>query len=135
MTSAEAPLFVTPIEVRGYELDSFGHVNNANYFHYLEHARWKMLQEKNITLPQLEAIKRWPVIISVKANYLKPTFLGDCLEVHTSVFRGLKTRFEFNQKIYRNKVLVFEATLESVFVDENGRPTSIPEECNSLYAN
>lgn len=127
--------FITPIEVRGYELDSFGHVNHANYFNYLEHARWRMLQDKGIHLSKLEEMKRWPVIISVQAHYLKPTFMGDKLEVHTLIFRGPKTRFEFRQKILRNKIPVFEATLESVFVDENGRPTAIPEECNSLYAN
>ncbi len=33
------------LEVRGYELDSFNHVNNAVYLNYLEVARWKFLQE------------------------------------------------------------------------------------------
>ena len=34
--------------VRGYELDSFGHVNNAVYLNYLEQARWEMFLERKM---------------------------------------------------------------------------------------
>ena len=30
-------------DVRGYELDSFGHVNNSVYLSYMEEARWQMM--------------------------------------------------------------------------------------------
>ena len=33
-------------EVRGYEMDSFSHVNNAVYLNYLEAARWKFLDDR-----------------------------------------------------------------------------------------
>lgn len=36
----------TAIEVRGYELDSFGHVNNSVYLNYIEEARWQFCREK-----------------------------------------------------------------------------------------
>ncbi|WP_026476555.1 acyl-CoA thioesterase [Alkaliphilus transvaalensis] len=32
-------------EVRGYELDSFGHLNNSVYLNYLEEARWEFCRE------------------------------------------------------------------------------------------
>ena len=35
-------------EVRGYELDSYGHVNNAVYVSYTEQARWKMLKDAKL---------------------------------------------------------------------------------------
>src|SRR6185437_16164438 len=66
----------TQLEVRGYELDSFGHVNHANYLNYFEHARWRMLQDEGITLEVLEKWKRWPVIAAIEVKYLKPTFMG-----------------------------------------------------------
>ena len=39
------------IQVRGYELDSFGHVNHANYLNYLEHARWRCYAKKELRSP------------------------------------------------------------------------------------
>ena len=34
--------------VRGYELDSFGHVNNSVYLNYLEQARWEIFKSKEL---------------------------------------------------------------------------------------
>ena len=34
------------LTVRGNELDSFGHVNNAIYLNYLEQARWEILRDE-----------------------------------------------------------------------------------------
>jgi YbgC/YbaW family acyl-CoA thioester hydrolase len=35
-------------EVRGYELDSYGHVNNAVYISYTEQARWEILKNAGL---------------------------------------------------------------------------------------
>ncbi|MEK6577635.1 MAG: thioesterase family protein, partial [Bdellovibrionota bacterium] len=64
------------IEVRGYELDSLGHVNHAMYFSYLEHARWKMLEQEGITLSVFETWKRWPVVVGIEAHFLRPTYIS-----------------------------------------------------------
>ena len=47
----------TELEVRGYELDSYGHVNHAVYPSYLEHARWQMLESESINL---KTFAEWP---------------------------------------------------------------------------
>lgn len=115
------------IEVRGYELDSFGHVNNSVYLNYLEHARWKMLKEEGITLPLLEELKRWPVITGMEIKYLKPTFMGDVLEVETHCAEYGKASFVLEQVITRDGTPVFKARVHSVTVNENGRPSEYPE--------
>lgn len=122
------------LDVRGYELDSFGHVNHANYINYLEHARWKMLEEEQITLASFEEWKRWPVIAQIQAHYLKPTFLGDHLEVRTTITEHGKTNFTFGQTILRKGVPVFEAQVRSVIVNEKGRPASLPPEISRLWS-
>jgi acyl-CoA thioester hydrolase len=40
--------FAVRIAVRGYELDSNGHLNRAVYLQYAEHARWEQLRASGI---------------------------------------------------------------------------------------
>jgi acyl-CoA thioester hydrolase len=123
----------TQIEVRGYELDSFGHVNHANYLGYLEHARWRMLAEEGITLPKLQVLKRWPVIAQMELKYLKPTFMGDLLEVETRCVDHSKIGFTFEQIIKKGDLIVMKATVRGVMVNENGRPADYPPELEGLW--
>ena len=41
-----ATIFTTRLNVRSYELISFGHVNNATYLNYLEYARGDYLRQR-----------------------------------------------------------------------------------------
>ena len=116
------------LSVRGYELDSFGHVNHAVYIQYLEHARWELLIEEGVTLQTFQKWKCWPVIARVEANYLRPCFLDDKLEVRTRITDQRLTRFAFHQEIYRGETRVFEGKIHSVMVNEQGRPAPIPAE-------
>ena len=47
-------IFETDIKVRSYELDSFGHVNNANFLNYLEAARGNFLEEYGLSFKHFE---------------------------------------------------------------------------------
>lgn len=120
------------IDVRGYELDSFGHVNHAVYISYLEHARWKLLEEEGIGLEQFQNWKKWPVIAGLECNYLKPTFLGDALDIRSRMEISGRTSFLAHQEIYRGDTLVFRAKVNVVVVNENGRPAEMPEEVAKL---
>jgi YbgC/YbaW family acyl-CoA thioester hydrolase len=122
------------VDVRGYELDSFGHVNHAVYISYLEHARWKLLEEERIGLKEFNEWKRWPVIAGLEATYLKPTFLGDKLDVRTRLEAAGRTGFFAEQEMYRSDVLVFKGKVRVVIVNENGRPSELPSELTGLLA-
>src|SRR5206468_4148735 len=87
------------LEVRGYELDSFGHVNHAVYVSYLEHARWKMLGEEGITPAQFDEWKRWPVIGGLELKYLKPTFIGDELDIQSEVLQHGRSHFLIGRSV------------------------------------
>jgi YbgC/YbaW family acyl-CoA thioester hydrolase len=122
------------LEVRGYELDSFGHVNHANYLNYLEHARWKMLEAEGITLELLQQCKRWPVIAQLEIKYLKPTFMGDLLDVETRCLEHGKASFVFEQIIMRAGTPVLKARIQGVMVNENGRPADYPEQFAKIWS-
>ena len=121
------------IEVRGYELDSFGHVNHAIYFNYLEHARWEMLTLEEITLAKFTEWKRWPVVAELQASYLKPTFMGEKLDVESQIVETGKTNFMIEQTILRDAAIVFKAKVRIVMVDETGRPAGMPEFCRAVW--
>lgn len=126
--------YVCELEVRGYELDRYEHVNHAVYLNYLEHARWKMLEQEGITLKRLAEWKRWPVVASIEARYLKPTFLGDLLRIETRIASHRRVGFEIEQKMFRGVEQVFTAKVGAVIVNEIGRPAEMPEEMSALWA-
>ncbi len=113
------------LEVRGYELDSFGHVNHSVYINYLEFARWKMLNEENITLETFNTWQRWPVIAQIEVSYLKPAFMGETLEITTQVLEKGKTNHTFLQEIRRANFPILRAKIRSVLVNEAGRPAEL----------
>jgi len=121
------------LQVRGYELDGFGHVNHANYLNYLEHARWEMLAQEGITLPMLEELQRWPVIANLEIKYVKPAFMGDTLDVTTQSVERTEAGMVFEQKIERAGVLICSARIQSVTVNEKGRPVRHPEEMQRIW--
>lgn len=121
------------IQVRGYELDSYEHVNHAVYINYLEHARWQLLNEEGITLARLNEWKRWPVIAEIHVRYVKPAFMGETLDIETQITSIRRVAFTMEQRIYRQGTLILEAKISSVTVNEKGKPDELPEEFKNLY--
>lgn len=128
-----AKIYEWQFEVRGYELDSFGHVNHANYVHYLEQARWKLLEEEHIFPSDFDRLKKWPVISAIELKYRRPTFIYDKLKVTSQIVEHGRSSFVFEQKIYRKNDVVLEAKVHAVMVNEEGKPTLIPPEVKRLW--
>ena len=55
--------------VRGYELDSFNHVNNAVYLNYIEAARWDFFNN-NGWLHYMRSQTLHPVVIETNIRYI-----------------------------------------------------------------
>lgn len=116
----------TTLEVRGYELDSFGHVNHAVYVSYLEHARWELLSQEGLTHQKFNEWKRWPVIARIEVDYLKPTFLGDRIDIETVIVEFGRASFTFEQIGRRGDTPVIKGRVRAVMVDERGKPAPFP---------
>ena len=123
------------LEVRGYELDSFGHVNHSVYVNYLEHARWKLLEEEKITLKDFATWKTWPVIASLEAQYLKPLFLGDRIQIQSQIVEHGKTNFSVEQRIVLKGEEVFRGRVRIVMVNDKGKPTGMTDAMSKLWEN
>ena len=70
--------FRVEIAVRGYEVDSFGHVNNAVYLNWLEHARWSLVGPVGVLPKEPEVL---PIVRHVELDFRHETRLGDVLSV------------------------------------------------------
>lgn len=128
-----ARTYRSTVHVRGYELDSFGHVNHAVYLNYMEHARWELLAEKGITLERMAEWKRWPIIAHVELDYLKPTHMGDELDIHSSVVSTGKTHFVVEQVILRGDTEVLRGKVTIVTINEKGRPAELTPEMRTIW--
>ncbi|MFD4658791.1 acyl-CoA thioesterase [Kitasatospora sp. NPDC058444] len=103
--------FTTRITVRGYETDSQGHLNQAVYLQYAEHARWEYLRAAGIRQTDLVAKGVGPVVLETTVKYLRELRAGDSVEVGCSfTWRDGKT-FQVVQRLVREDgVLAAEIT-------------------------
>ncbi|MFF4121381.1 acyl-CoA thioesterase [Streptomyces sp. NPDC001714] len=87
------------VTVRGYETDVQGHVNQAVYINYAEHARWSLLQAAGVTQAELIGRGVGPVGLETTIRYKRELLAGDEVDV-TCAFEwsGGKT-FRILQKI------------------------------------
>jgi acyl-CoA thioester hydrolase len=85
-------VFSVRVTVRGYELDTQGHLNWAEYLHYAEHARWQCLAAAGITQDGLLARGLGPVVLDVSVKFRRELRGGDDVDVTCEfVFDGGKT--------------------------------------------
>lgn len=109
--------------VRDYECDLQGVVNNANYLHYLEHARHEYLISKGISFSKLHDEGTDLIITKVEIEYKYPLKSCDRFNVTVNIMREGHVRIVFYQNIYRipdNKLIV-KAKITSA-ATKNGKP-------------
>ncbi|HEY5469956.1 MAG TPA: acyl-CoA thioesterase [Bacteroidales bacterium] len=87
--------------VRDYECDLQGVVNNANYHHYLEHARHEFLLSKGISFVELHEEGIDLIVTKVEIDYKYPLRSRDKFKVSVSIQREGNARLNFIQDIYR----------------------------------
>ncbi len=116
--------FQIELAVRDYECDMQGIVNNANYQHYLEHARHEYLKDNGLDFARLTQDGIIVVVVRIELDFCKPLRSGDRFTVSVIPFRQSRLRLGFHQEIrhietgethLRGRVL-------TTAVNENGRP-------------
>ncbi|WP_344527693.1 acyl-CoA thioesterase [Streptomyces albiaxialis] len=81
MPEQQPPAFSVPVTVRGYETDTQGHLNQAVYLQYAEHARWSLLRAAGVEQAALVAAGYGPVVLETTVKYLRELRAGDEAEV------------------------------------------------------
>lgn len=123
----------TYTSVRGYELDSYGHVNNSVYLNYFEHGRWKMFRDLNLNHVIHES-NLILVVTDIHIRYMREAKLYDEIEIIT---RGVREEpyLIFKQKLLNRQtgMALARAETKTIFLGENRRPVDIPKEFVAIF--
>ena len=122
MTMPELPYSLRFI-VRDYECDLQGVVNNANYQHYLEHARHEFLISKGVSFVELHDEGIDLIVTKVEIEYKFPLRSRDEFFVTVKIEREGNARILFIQEIFRvpDSKLIIKAKVTGV-ATKKGRP-------------
>lgn len=117
------------LKVRYYEVDEYGHVNHANYVHYLETARIEALEAVGLSLREMRRQGVIAVAADLSVKYHSPAGPGEPLEILTHVreMRGARTRWVQEIREATSQRLVVTAEVTGAFLTEAGRPVRAPE--------
>jgi acyl-CoA thioester hydrolase len=120
-------IFQTQITVRGYELDSYGHVNNAVYLQYFEQARWEVMRELNI-LDYFIDNGLLLVVTESSVRYMREACLFDELIIETT-YEKRQPYLVFHQKIrnVKTQILITRATVKTLLIDKMKIPQELPD--------
>ena len=105
------------MEVRDYECDIQGIVNNANYLHYMEHTRHKFIETLGLGFASLHEQGIDVVVARMNLQYKSPLRSNDRFISRLYMTKeGL--RYVFHQSIVRKEdnKLCLRATVEAVCV-------------------
>lgn len=91
--------FEFEMKVRDYECDIQGVVNNANYQHYLEHARHEFLESIGGSFTGLHEHGIDPMVSRITLEYKRPLHGGDRFAVCVNMLRK-GAKLVFLQDIY-----------------------------------
>jgi acyl-CoA thioester hydrolase len=89
------------LEVRDYELDLQGIVNNAVYQNYLEHGRHKFCQSLGLDFAALHGRGVDPVVVRAEVDYRQSLRSLDRFVIRSRVEVHGRLRFIFSQEIVR----------------------------------
>src|SRR5262245_9028998 len=129
--------FVHRLEVRFRDCDALGHTNNAVYLTYLEQARfahWRSLWGfgNGQTPPDMPGI----ILARVEADYKRPSFHGDVLEVRLKIAELGRSSFRYEYEIVngQGETVLTAKTVQVMYDYSANRPVPIPDAIRALLA-
>jgi len=119
--------------VRGYELDSFGHVNNAVYLNYLEQARWEIIEKLGL-LEYFRETGNFLIVIENTIRYINELNLFDRITIESTMERqGFFVEFRQNIFLEESRKKIARSVAKCLFVDRNKQPSDIPDQLLSYF--
>jgi len=119
------------VEVRSYELDSFGHANHAVFLNWLEYGRFEALRRAGFPYEDIMA-RGWGIyVVRIEVDYLREARLGERLLVRTWADGYRRSSMVLAQQIVveaEPALEVARARVTAVWVGTDRRPLRVPAE-------
>ena len=114
------------VQVRTYECDSYGHVNNAAYLNYLEFARYEFLKTIGFDYPAAIKAGYGVYVARLEIEYKKPAVTDDVLIIRSTPIKKGAVSGVIAQEITRGSDSIAHAKVTWAFVDSSGQPVKVP---------
>lgn len=123
-----------PVRIYYDDTDAGGVVYHANYLKLCERARTESLRAMGFENSKLRDDHGVIIVVkSLEAEYLSPSKLDDLLTIQTRILSVKNTSFVMEQKAIRNNICIFSMNIVLVFINEQGRPTKIPDDVKAAF--
>jgi acyl-CoA thioester hydrolase len=121
-------MFDFRLTVRGYELDSYGHVNHAVYVNYLEQARWVIIKNAGL-LEEFQKTGIKIVVVKLNVRYMREIGLLDEILVQTRIKKESPylVFYHFIKEANKN-LLMARAVVKTILLGKEKKPLDIPDE-------
>ncbi len=111
-------IFELDFDVRDYECDLQGIVNNAVYQNYFEHTRHQHLRAVGLDFAELHLQDIDPVVYRIEIDFKKALKSGDQFKCTSQISRDGNLKVIFDQAIYRGDQLINKAKVVVVFTSK-----------------
>lgn len=123
-----------PVRIYYDDTDAGGVVYHANYLKLCERARTESLRHMGFENTKIRAEHGAIIVVkSLEAEYLSPSKLDDLLTIQTRILSVKNTSFVMEQKAIRDNACIFSMNIVLVFINEEGRPTKIPDDVKTAF--
>ena len=116
------------LQVRTYECDSYGHVNNANYLNYLEYARYEFLKDAGFDYPRAIKAGYGVLVARIEIDYKRSALADEELVIRSWPVKKGAVSGVIAQEITRGNDLIAQAKVTWAFIDNKGQPVKVPAE-------
>jgi YbgC/YbaW family acyl-CoA thioester hydrolase len=93
MAPSDTPRVQADLQVMFFDTDCGGVVHNIAYLRFIEIARTLLAEELGMSLAQMMATQRYPVVVRTEIDYRRGARLGDRLSVKGWLDRVERARF------------------------------------------
>lgn len=125
----------SPLRVRFYELDPYGHVNHSVYVQYFEVGRAEALADAGMGLSVLQAEQGLNlVVVEIHTRFIASAVMGDHLVVESGLSGVSRAKATWSQRLLRGDEVIATQKMVSACLGASGKPVRFPAELVTALA-